>query len=67
MQAIKPHRVIIIPAILLASALVLRAETMDGTKWKVKVIPEKASADKGAKEFTAESQRKNCDAVILPF
>ena len=54
MQTIKPQRVIIISAFLLASALILRAETMDGTKWKVKVVPDKASADKGAKEFDDE-------------
>jgi|SRR6266850_2887153 len=31
-----------------------RAERLDGTKWKVKVTPDKESVSKGAKEFDDE-------------
>jgi hypothetical protein len=41
-------------AILVVAGSVACAERMDGTKWKVKVTPDKESADKGAKEFDDE-------------
>jgi hypothetical protein len=40
-------------ALALANSAAL-AERMDGTKWKVKVTPDKESADKGAKGFDDE-------------
>jgi hypothetical protein len=36
---------------ILASAILLHAALLDGTKLKVKVVPNKAAADKGAKAF----------------
>lgn len=39
---------------LLASSILLHAAVLDGTKWKVKVVPDKATADKGVKEFDDE-------------
>ena len=41
-------------AILAVAGSAERAERLDGTKWKVKVTPDKDSADKGAKEFDDE-------------
>jgi hypothetical protein len=41
-------------AVLAVAGTAQRPEHMDGTKWKVKVTPDKASADKGAKEFDDE-------------
>jgi hypothetical protein len=35
----------------LFGALTARAGALDGTKWKVEVVPDKAAADKGEKEF----------------
>lgn len=54
MQTNKTLRVTIVLALLLASAIVARAALLDGTKWKVKVVPNKAAADKGAKAFDDE-------------
>jgi hypothetical protein len=39
---------------LFAVALICRAEALDGTKWRIKVVPDKAAADKGKKEFDDE-------------
>jgi hypothetical protein len=39
---------------LLASAMIVRAAMLDGTKWKVKVVPDKATAEKGGKTFNDE-------------
>ena len=50
----KPQRIFIVSALLLASAFIVHAATLDGTKWKVKVVPDKASAEKGAKAFDDE-------------
>ena len=41
-------------AMLAVAGTAERAERMDGTKWKVKVTPDKDSADKGAKAFDDE-------------
>lgn len=54
MQASRIQRVTIVSTMLLASALIVHAATLDGTKWKVKVVPDKATADKGAKPFNDE-------------
>jgi hypothetical protein len=54
MQANSIRRVTIVGAILLASAIIVHAGLLDGTKLKVKVVPDKAAADKGAKGFDDE-------------
>ena len=54
MKSNKTRRLTIASALLLASVIVVQAGLLDGTKWKVKVVPDKASAEKGAKEFTDE-------------
>jgi hypothetical protein len=54
MQANNVRRITIVLAMLLASAIIAQAALLDGTKFKVKVIPDKATADKGAKEFDDE-------------
>jgi hypothetical protein len=47
----------ILSVMLFASAVLVRAVTedglksLDGTKWKIKAIPDKATADKGGKEI----------------
>lgn len=41
-------------AMLAVAGTAEHAERMDGTKWKVKVTPDKDSADKGAKAFDDE-------------
>ena len=41
-------------AVVVLGAFVVKAATLDGTKWKVKVTPDKAAADKGEKEFDDE-------------
>jgi hypothetical protein len=41
-------------AMLAVAGTVEHAERMDGTKWKVKVAPDKDSANKGAKAFDDE-------------
>ena len=54
MQANRARRVIIASVLLLAGGVIIHAEMLDGTKWKVKVVPDKATADKGAKAFDDE-------------
>lgn len=54
MQANRIRRVTIVGAILVASAIIVHAGLLDGTKLKVKVVPDKAAAEKGAKEFDDE-------------
>ena len=51
MRANRIQRITIISALLLASTIVVHAVALDGTKWKVKVVPDKASAEKGAKSI----------------
>ena len=38
----------------LLTTITAQAELLDGTKWKVQVIPQKQAADKGEKEFADE-------------
>lgn len=54
MQANNVRKVTVLSAILLASAMIVHAALLDGTKFKVKVVPDKAAADKGAKAFDDE-------------
>src|SRR2546425_9571373 len=54
MQANRTQRIAILLAMLLASAIIVHAGVLDGTKWKVKVVPDKAGADRGEKEFDDE-------------
>ena len=54
MQANRIWKVAILLALLLASVLIVHAGLLDGTRLKIKVVPEKAAADKGAKEFDDE-------------
>ena len=54
MRANTIQRITIISALLLASTIVVHAVALDGTQWKVKVVPDKASAEKGAKTFNDE-------------
>jgi hypothetical protein len=54
MQTNKTLRVTIVLTLLLAGAVVVHAAVLDGTKWKVKVVPDKAAAAKGAKAFDDE-------------
>lgn len=54
MQANKTQKITVTFAMLLAGAIIVHAGLLDGTKWKVKVVPDKAAADKGAKGFNDE-------------
>src|SRR5437870_3354924 len=54
MQANRIRKVTIVGALLLASAIIVHAGVLDGTKLKVKVVPDKAAADKGAKALDDE-------------
>ena len=45
---------ILLVVILTVAPAAARAERMDGTKWKVKVTPDKETADKGVKGFDDE-------------
>ncbi len=54
MQANRISRATIVGAILLASAIIVRAGLLDGTKLKVRVVPDKAAADQGAEGFDDE-------------
>ena len=54
MQATRFRRVVILSAMLLAAAGIVRAGVLDGTRFKVKVVPDKATADKGEKGFEDE-------------
>lgn len=51
------HRIpglIVAATMLLAVAVICCAQALDGTKWKVKVVPNEAVAAKGEKEFNDE-------------
>ena len=50
----RTSRFLWLASILAVASSAVFAERMDGTKWKVKVIPDKESADKGAKAFDDE-------------
>jgi hypothetical protein len=60
MQPNKTQRVIILSVMLFASAVLVRAaledgaKLLDGTKWKIKAVPDKATADKGGKVIEDE-------------
>jgi hypothetical protein len=54
MQTNRIYRVTIVSAMLLASSIIVYAGLLDGTKLKVKVVPDKAAAEKGAKAFDDE-------------
>jgi hypothetical protein len=60
MQLNRPHRLVILSAMLVVGAILVRAATqdaanpLDGTKWKIKLVPDKATAAKGGKEFADE-------------
>jgi hypothetical protein len=60
MQPNKARRMMILSAMIMVSALLAHAavddaqKLLEGTKWKVKMVPDKATADKGGKEFTDE-------------
>lgn len=54
MKAINTQRTTFISVLLLAGAITIQAALLDGTKFKVKVVPDKATAEKGAKEFDDE-------------
>jgi hypothetical protein len=45
------RRTAILSALLLASGAILQAALLDGTRWKVRVVPDEAAAKKGAKAF----------------
>jgi hypothetical protein len=69
MQANRIRRITIVGAILAASAIIVHAGVLDGTKLKVKVVPEKAAADNGAKEFDDEltfADGKCTSTALLP-
>ena len=57
MQPNKTRRVLILSVMLFGSAVLVRAalengsKLLEGTKWKSKAIPDKATADKGGKEI----------------
>jgi hypothetical protein len=54
MQAKNVRRTTIVSAIFLGGAILVHAALLDGTKFKVKVVPDKAAAEKGAKAFDDE-------------
>ena len=54
MQANNVRNVTVLSAMLLASAMIVHAALLDGTRFKVKVVPDKAAAEKGAKAFDDE-------------
>jgi hypothetical protein len=56
-------------SVLLVTAMNCRAGVLDGTKWKVKVVPDKTAADKGEKEFADElifADGKFTSTALLP-
>jgi hypothetical protein len=54
MQTDKIAGLVMAATVLFASAIIMQAAMLDGTKWKIKVVPDKAAADKGEKEFEDE-------------
>ena len=54
MQANNVRKLTVLSAMLLAGAMIVHAALLDGTKFKVKVVPNKTAADKGAKAFDDE-------------
>src|SRR5258706_10981608 len=60
MQSNKTKNVIILSAMLVGSAILVHVamgdgpKSLDGTKWQIKAIPDKATADKGGKEIDDE-------------
>lgn len=54
MHANRIQRVIVALALIFAGGIIVRAGILDGTKLKVRAIPDKASADRGAREFNDE-------------
>jgi hypothetical protein len=54
MQTNTIQRITILSAMLLAGAGIVQAGLLDGTTFKVKVVPDKATADKGEKGFEDE-------------
>ena len=60
MQPSKTQRIIILSVMVFASVVLVRAgvedasKSLDGTKWKIKAVPDKATADKGGKEIEDE-------------
>jgi hypothetical protein len=57
MRSNRTRRVIILSVMLIASAVLVRAaledgpKLLEGTKWKIKAVPDKTTADKGGKEI----------------
>ena len=54
MQTNKIVGLVMATTALFASAIIVHAAMLDGTKLKVKMVPDKAAADKGEKEFEDE-------------
>ena len=60
MQSNKIKRLMILSAMLFTSAVLVRAaledvaKSLEGTKWRIKAVPDKATADKGGKEIEDE-------------
>jgi hypothetical protein len=48
----KIFRAVAVVITLLAGAVLARAAALDGTTWKIKLVPNKATAEKGEKELT---------------
>jgi hypothetical protein len=69
MQTINVRKPAVISVLLLISAIVVPAALLDGTRFKVKVVPDKATADKGVKAFDDEltfADGKFTSATLLP-
>src|SRR5438105_12519265 len=69
MRTNKIHKVTLVSATLLASSIIVYAGVLDGTRLKVKVVPDKAAADKGVKGFDDElifADGKCTSTALLP-
>ena len=69
MQAINVRKTTIVSVVLLIGAIVVHAALLDGTRFKVKVVPDKTTADKGVKAFDDElifADGKFTSTTLLP-
>jgi hypothetical protein len=69
MQTNHIWKVTIASALLLGGAVIVQAALLDGMKFKVKVVPDKATADKGVKAFDDElifADGKLTSTALLP-
>jgi hypothetical protein len=69
MQANNARKIAVLSSLLFASAMIVHAGLLDGTKLKVRVVPNQAAADKGARPFDDElvfADGKLTSTTLLP-